>query len=261
MLSKPFVLILGMHRSGTSCLAGCLNKAGLFLGDVSRRGRFNAKGNHESKEIWRLHDQILGINRGSWHQPPPRVEVHSHHRQLLQDAIQALEHRRPAGVKDPRLLLLLDTWRELVAPPYSLVGSFRHPLAVARSLADRDGIPQQQAIDLWLAYNGRLMRQHEASPFPIIQYDLSDVGGYCRRVAAVARDLSLAPKIGKLQRFVAAELEHQATSDELIPESCREVYGYLQRHQQSPECCEVSSAWPAPMSWFGFRRPDPASPR
>ena len=34
MTTKPFVFVLGMHRSGTSCLAGCLEHCGLHLGDV-----------------------------------------------------------------------------------------------------------------------------------------------------------------------------------------------------------------------------------
>ncbi len=40
----PFVLNLGMHRCGTSCLAGCLERCGLHLGDVRRTGRHHARG-------------------------------------------------------------------------------------------------------------------------------------------------------------------------------------------------------------------------
>jgi len=36
MQISPPILILGMHRSGTSCLAGCLEEAGLYLGDVTK---------------------------------------------------------------------------------------------------------------------------------------------------------------------------------------------------------------------------------
>ncbi len=69
-LNRPFVFVLGMHRSGTSCLAGCLETCGLHLGDVRRTGRYNAKGYFELADLVQLHDQILGLNRSSWHNPP-----------------------------------------------------------------------------------------------------------------------------------------------------------------------------------------------
>jgi len=42
------MLILGMHRSGTSCLAGCLQAAGLISGEVNIQAMYNAKGNREN---------------------------------------------------------------------------------------------------------------------------------------------------------------------------------------------------------------------
>ena len=42
------VCVLGMHRSGTSCLAGSLEQQGLFLGETNTRGPFNLRGNRES---------------------------------------------------------------------------------------------------------------------------------------------------------------------------------------------------------------------
>jgi hypothetical protein len=52
-----FVFILGMHRSGTSCLAGSLERCGLFLGDVSRSNVSNPRGTHELSEVRRAHGQ------------------------------------------------------------------------------------------------------------------------------------------------------------------------------------------------------------
>ena len=48
--TRAAVVILGMHRSGTSCLTGSLQDKGLYLGQVSQRGTFNKKGN---RERWR----------------------------------------------------------------------------------------------------------------------------------------------------------------------------------------------------------------
>ena len=49
--ATPVVLVLGMHRSGTSCLAGSLQQAGLELGDVFTSNPFNKKGNREHRDV------------------------------------------------------------------------------------------------------------------------------------------------------------------------------------------------------------------
>ncbi len=231
MSSGQFVFILGMHRSGTSCLAGSLERCGLFLGDVSRSGRFNAKGNHELKVVARLHDQILAMNRGSWYCPPERVLVHPYHRQVLKDIADQLSRHRPCGLKDPRLVLLLDTWQEIVSPPYTLVGTFRHPVSVAQSLARRNGMSEEEGLQLWLHYNTLLIRHHQADPFPLIEFDLTNVETYCRTIAALAVELGLRPKLSRIRRFVSPELEHHHCTGLPVP-PFRSVLTYVRQLYQ-----------------------------
>ena len=49
--SLPCVIVLGMHRSGTSLLTGSLEAAGLHLGEVNNAARYNPKGNKENESI------------------------------------------------------------------------------------------------------------------------------------------------------------------------------------------------------------------
>src|SRR5438045_9446533 len=106
-----------MHRSGTSCLAGCLERCGLFLGDVSRSNDFNARGNHERAEVVRIHEQILAANGGSWMEPPERIIVSALHRRALARVAAGFPRYGRSGLKDPRTLLLLDTWLQVVGSP------------------------------------------------------------------------------------------------------------------------------------------------
>ena len=69
-MQQRIIVILGMHRSGTSCLAGTLQEAGLYLGEVHTENPFNRKGNRENPSIMALHEDILAHSEGSWHQPP-----------------------------------------------------------------------------------------------------------------------------------------------------------------------------------------------
>ena len=67
------ILILGMHRSGTSCLAGSLQQRGLFLGEVYEARPHNRKGNRENQRIMDLNNAVLATSDGAWDRPPARL--------------------------------------------------------------------------------------------------------------------------------------------------------------------------------------------
>jgi hypothetical protein len=226
--AAPFVLILGMHRSGTSCLAGALELCGLFLGEVRRTGRHNPKGYFEPAELVRLHDHVLALNGGAWHRPPPRAEVHPVLRARLRAFAELLSARRPCGLKDPRLLVI-DEWAEIPDAPVRSVGTFRHPLAVAASLEARNGLPVETGLALWLDYNQRLIERHRRAPFPLIAYDLSQPDRYRRAIAEIAGELGLRVPRWRLRRFVTRRLDHHPAATE-IPAACAEAYRYLLDH-------------------------------
>ena len=228
-----FVLVLGMHRSGTSCLTGSLERCGLFLGKVNRRAPNNPKGNFEIEDARRIHEQILKVNGGSWQDPPHGVTFGRRQKRSLKAIATRLARHRPCGLKDPRLLLLLDGWLDIVKS-YALVGSYRHPVAVARSLAKRNLMPKEEAYDLWLRYNAELVRQHEVDRFPIVKFDLSDAEEYCRTIASLAVTLGLEPRMRELREFVSADLDRNRCQERPIPEICRETYGYLECHRYRP---------------------------
>lgn len=53
------VVILGMHRSGTSLVANLLQQAGFFVGrseDLIRADRWNQKGYFEQWDVYRLNE-------------------------------------------------------------------------------------------------------------------------------------------------------------------------------------------------------------
>jgi hypothetical protein len=111
-LTQRIICILGMHASGTSCLAGSLEEAGLWLGEVNTVSDNNAKGNRESKRIYELHDAILIGSGGSWARPPAIVRWSDAHRAERDAIIRSFADVPVWGFKDPRTLLVLDLWRE-----------------------------------------------------------------------------------------------------------------------------------------------------
>jgi len=184
------VIILGMHRSGTSCLAGSLQASDLELGEVFTANPHNKKGNRESERIMALHESLLEKNSASWDQPKV-VEWDDAHRQMRDQIIDQFRPFPLWGFKDPRTCFSLEGWLE-VLPDVKLVGTFRNPTSVAQSLWKRN--KNQGSLDDWFhtweAYNRRLLSFWEEKAFPVIDFDQSD-RSYLHALKKIYRELGL----------------------------------------------------------------------
>jgi hypothetical protein len=197
------VTILGMHRSGTSAFSGVARELGLGFGwlrkpgDLGEGGRtyrnaFNPKGNHENRELRWLHEEILERAGGSWHRPPQRVEISEGDRTRRDEVIGSFEDD-PVAIKDPRLLLVLDLYRELDPLP---IGVIRNPVSVAESLERRSreeqprqkegrqrGVPTASLSEweaLWRHYNYLLLAELERTAMPVVDFDRGDLASQAR---------------------------------------------------------------------------------
>ena len=220
------ISVLGMHRSGTSSLVGSLEAAGLPLGEVRREGGdSNDKGHREPGEIIRLHDDVLMNSRGAWHVPPAVVEWSDEQRQRRDAFIASHEGLALWGWKEPRTLLVIDGWLD-VLPQLEFVGTFRHPLVVARSLKRRHGNDTPRLwLDVWLAYNQILLRLAQERGFPLIDFDLP-AEAYATRLRAIVDELHLP---GGDDDFFDAALRtsQKKLPDTNLPAEISRVYGRL----------------------------------
>lgn len=168
--TQQVIIILGMHRSGTSCLAGSIEKAGIYFGNVSQRNAFNLKGNRENQQIINLNNDVLAYNNGAWDNPPPRVEWPLNLKKERDKIIEQNNQTSTWGVKDPRILLTLDGWLE-VLPNVTFAATYRHPSHVAQSLSHRDNFPLEKSLSLWKIYNEKLLCYFERYHFSIVSFD------------------------------------------------------------------------------------------
>lgn len=217
--------VLGMHRSGTSCLTGSLQRAGLVLGRHHTWNRHNPKGNRENQDVVELHEAVLAANDGAWDRPPAQVVWSDEHLARARDLLAAHADNPNWGFKDPRALLVLDGWRQLVTLRY--VGIFRHPVSVVESLAGRGGFPRERALELWCAYNERLLAVHDETPFPVLSFDV-EPDEFHEAVNAAVVDLELRP-VPDHDRFFADELRTNAKyRDADVPAEAASIYRRLQ---------------------------------
>ena len=139
-LRTPGLFVLGMHRSGTSCLTGLLERAGLATGGTSCPHPYNRRGMFEQPDVREANRDILRRSGGSWSAPPARVPHAEVDPRAIRRALEPFRRESRWVVKDPRMVLTLEAWLPHVRS-FELVGTFRHPVAVARSLHARNEIP------------------------------------------------------------------------------------------------------------------------
>lgn len=223
------VAVLGMHRSGTSWLAGSLQELGLEMGEVSTRDPHNLKGNRESPVLMEIHEGVLHESGGSWKRPPSRIEWLPERRAALAAHIVDMNARFPGGwgFKDPRALLLLEEWRRQ-APSLARVGVYRHPHAVHLSLAARSSrFDEKRSVGLWCHYNERLVEEHRRDPFPILRFDVSPER-LTAGLAEVAVRLEL-PAASRGSSFFDPDLVHgDERNDAPVPRAARELWDHLE---------------------------------
>lgn len=219
--------ILGMHRSGTSCLTGSLQEAGLILGDCHTWNPHNRKGNRENQKFVDLHDAILEENGGAWDAPPGQVVWSSEHISQAMALLEEYASEPVFGFKDPRTLLVLEGWKALF-PAIEFVGIFRHPNAVICSLAKRSKMAREDALKLWYAYNSVLYQEYKNKPFPMLTFD-DDEMVLDEKIFQVASEMGLEGRSGD-EKFYSSELRSAVDLDTpSLPWKVRRLYKKLQK--------------------------------
>jgi len=189
------ILLLGMHRSGTSATTRVLNLLGADLGaDLLPAADDNARGFWEHRGVVAIHEQLLGALNRSWQDiraMPDNwlsCEAASIARKELVDLLSEEFANSPLwAVKDPRLCRLLPLWHLVLDDmnvEANVVFIVRHPTEVAQSLAARDGMSGGLARLLWLEHmlEGELASRQ--LPRAVIVYDnlLQDWEGCMRQL-------------------------------------------------------------------------------
>ncbi len=178
------IVVMGMHRSGTSALMGVLHTLGVELGEnCLNPAEDNPKGFFENKEIVDINEKILRSLNSSWDSPflLPGEWWRQEHLEEYKDEIagiveRQLKNRSVFGIKDPRISRLLPLWKiifeELGITPYFII-MLRNPMEVAESLKKRDGFTFEKAFLLWMEY--MLEAELYSRPFPRVYISFDEL--------------------------------------------------------------------------------------
>jgi hypothetical protein len=175
------LIVTGVHRSGTSMVAGVLAKLGISMGEGSLMAAApeNPDGFFERIDVMQLNDSILQELGGSWQAPPILGDDNwnSVSQSTMANYRSKIEifsgHFHDWFVKDPRISLLLPLWDRLALTNLSLIYAVRNPKDVAQSLHLRNGMSHRRALSIWWAYNQAIIANIESRDVLVIDYDIA----------------------------------------------------------------------------------------
>jgi len=251
------VVVLGMHRSGTSALTRVISLLGADLpGNLMRPNPENEAGYWESADLVVIHDEMLSSAGTYWHDwrafnpdwyDSPIAPVFR--RRILDVLRNDYGNSQLFVVKDPRICRFWPFWREVLdefgAKP-GVVLPVRNPLEVAASLRRRDGFVSAKSCLLWLRHVIDAEKATRDVPRAVVTYDalLADWQGV---VATLGAGLGVSwPRRGALveleiERVLATQLRHHSIAPEQLAAKgevvdwVRDAYAGLVQMSVTPE--------------------------
>ena len=178
------IVVLGMHRSGTSAITYSLRLLSVGLGDkIHPAGFDNPKGFWEDRDCLEINESLLS-HLGSaydrldlaWECTRGDASIDALKSEAKQIVIRKLKENDGLwGFKDPRTCRLLSFWRDVfdsAGCTVNYVIVLRNPLSVASSLNTRNRIPVEKSYFLWLQHLLPAVLGSAGSPRLVVDYDL-----------------------------------------------------------------------------------------
>ncbi len=232
-MNRIAILVLGMHRSGTSALTWLIGRLGATLpADAIEPTPENPRGYWESTGLVAIDNQLLRTARSSWFDPRPldlsrlAPDALPNLRHLMRDAMtRAFGHAPLFVVKDPRqcrfVPVVAQALAEMDVTPRAVL--MLRPMAeISASLASRDGTSPAYAHLLCLRHMIDAERGSRGMARVVVDYDamLADWRDTARRLSPLlGRDETLDEALAaEVDAFIDPSLRHHKRQREALEE-------------------------------------------
>ncbi|AER55140.1 hypothetical protein DSC_02435 [Pseudoxanthomonas spadix BD-a59] len=191
------MLVLGMHRSGTSAITRVLNLLGVPLGDdLLQAAEDNSKGFWEHNQAVAINEKLFAALDRHWHdirempdgwmEHPAALEAREEIAALVRTELGA---NRLWAVKDPRICRLAPLWLSVVAQEGAEAKAIvvaRDPREVALSLQKRDGWTLAHSYLMWTQHLVEAFEATAGVARAMVTYDglLDDWRGNVQRIGS-----------------------------------------------------------------------------
>jgi len=174
------ILILSMHRSGSSCMTGCMNICGFSLGKHAShiKNKFNLKGYFENERILSFNESVLSDIGSSWKSLCPlteqQIQKSLRYKTTLARIIeQEFEGSDMFAIKDPRMAILQRLYIEVLSESGIKIRMLRLRRgidAVCRSLRRAQHIGQEHCVQLDSMYQSYIDSMVGRAPYFEVEF-------------------------------------------------------------------------------------------
>lgn len=169
------IVVLSMHRSGSSLLTSLLKDRGFSLGEDSLlipADKNNKKGYFERSDIVALNEGLLKFDgyNSSFPDLCRIPSISTGKEKEISKIVESLEDKGVEIIKDPRFCLTLPVWLPFFSD-VKIVFLYRNPLDVAESYVRRQRYTFQGGLALWEYYNIRALNCAANLPTSFIGFD------------------------------------------------------------------------------------------
>ena len=228
---KECVVILGMHRSGTSVLSGLVSLQGFYLGaDEMPPREDNPMGFFENMKVYRLNQSILEAYGTSWDDylfTMDQIKPDDLHQYELAAKEIIKEEFGPVKrvfIKDPRMCILFPLWEKALTKMgfnIKVILAYRSPMEVAHSLKTRNEMALEKSFLMWSHYFFQAEKSSRQYERMVVHYsnDFQDMGAF---FASLGKFLDVEISEDMLesanQMYTAKLKHHQLRMDNLSDE-------------------------------------------
>lgn len=239
-MKRKCLLILGMHRSGTSAVAGAIynsNNSIEFTNNLLGATKDNNKGHFENRSFVELNDEILRSVNLTWDTTlNPLISIDDKQKKAYKSRIAEILEKEYTSenliaIKDPRISILLPLYLDVLEQQdfeICLLSIIRNPLDVAKSLQRRNNITIENGLKIWAFYNrsielnSRQLNQAWFGYDNLIQGNeqtIGEINKYLKSISFVSDGLNMS--------FLDKGLQNNASTSEELNSSVPFIYQSL----------------------------------
>ena len=161
------VVVLGMHKSGTSLISEILHYSGIDMIEQDSTLGYDEGFHHERRATSEINKDLLRSRGLHSLETIRKLDARQAGPQLRSAAMSFVEtmaaRNADWGFKDPRTCLTYELWRDLL-PPHKLVCVFRDAPEVLQHYARRRKVSAFRVLRAWFQYNKAMLAAYEQAP-------------------------------------------------------------------------------------------------
>lgn len=227
-MTRTGIIVMGMHRSGTSMVTGLLKIIGVHLGpdiELMGPGKDNPTGFFEHKRLSGVNVRVFERLGGDWQNLPKfgkdwekSDSVNDLKMEGAQIMARLFSYAPIWAFKDPRNSFTYPFWCDAARCPTKALIVMRNPVDVARSLAARQGFPLSKGIELWHEYTKSALSVTKHVPRLIMVYEdfLAQFEVGLASLSAFVGIKDWRTKLKEARAFAREDLRHHRATPEEI---------------------------------------------